>query len=117
MLLRVDAVGGKCHARAAVHRFARWTLSRGDRARRSWCVFRLRIYGPIDAGWLTPLAKSLRVLPFSSVFTAPDVHHEPEKLTVQWIGARQLIIRCLGCRDASQAKGQWRDITLKYELK
>ena len=65
---------------------------------------------------LTPLAKSLRVLPFGPVFTALDAHREPEKLTVQWTGAQQLTIHCLGCRDASQAKDQWRDVTLKYDL-
>jgi hypothetical protein len=66
---------------------------------------------------LPPLTKSLRVLPFGPVFTALDVHREPEKLTVQWTGAQQLTIHCDGCRDASQAKEQWRDITVKYDLK
>ena len=65
---------------------------------------------------LTPLAKSLRVLPFGPVFTALDAHREPDKLNVEWTGQAEVTIHCLGCRDASQAKEQWRDITLKYYL-
>ena len=46
---------------------------------------------------LTPLAKSLRVLPFGPVYVALDAHREPDKIAVQWTGRAEVTIHCNGC--------------------
>ena len=66
---------------------------------------------------LTPLARSLRVLPFGPVYVALDAHHEPDKLEVRWSDPNELTIFCRGCRGTTPVNGQWRDVALKYDMK
>lgn len=66
---------------------------------------------------LTPLAKSLRVLPFVPVYVALDVHREPDKLMAEWTGPREVTIHCEGCSEATPGKEKWRDVAVKYELR
>ncbi len=66
---------------------------------------------------LTPLAKSLRVLPFGPVYVALDAHREPDKIAVQWTGRAEVTIHCNGCGETIPGKEKWRDIAVKYELK
>jgi len=66
---------------------------------------------------LTPLAKSLRVLPFGPVYVALDVHREPDKLQVRWSGPKEVTISCQGCGGTIPVNGQWRDVALKYDMK
>jgi hypothetical protein len=65
---------------------------------------------------LTPLEKSLRVLPFGPVYVALDAHREPDKIAVQWTGRAEVTIHCSGCGETVLGKGEWRDIAVKYEL-
>jgi len=65
---------------------------------------------------LPPLAARLGLLPFGPFYTALDIHHEPDKLTVRWTGPQGLTIQCKGCLGATEGKSQWRDIELKYVL-
>lgn len=66
---------------------------------------------------LTPLAKSLRVLPFGPVYVVLNVHREPDKLSVLWTDSNEVSIQCQGCEEARDGQGKWRDIALKYELR
>jgi hypothetical protein len=66
---------------------------------------------------LTPLPRSLRVLPFGAVYVALDAHREPDRLTVSWTGREQVTIRCEGCGDATMGKPKWREIELRYEVR
>jgi len=66
---------------------------------------------------LSPLARSLRVVPFAPVYVALDAHREPDHLTVQWTSSDHLAIRCGGCGGSVAGKAQWRDIRLSYDVR
>jgi hypothetical protein len=66
---------------------------------------------------LTPLAKSLRMLPFGPVYIALDARREPEKLIVQWTGAETVTIHCEGCGETPPGGQKWRDISIKFDLR
>jgi hypothetical protein len=66
---------------------------------------------------LTPLARSLRVLPFGPVYVALDAHREPDKLEVRWSGPKEVTILCRGCGGATPGNERWRGVALKYDLK
>jgi hypothetical protein len=66
---------------------------------------------------LTPLARSLRVLPFGPVYVALDAHREPDKLEVRWSALKEVAISCRGCEGATLADRRWRDLALRYDVK
>jgi hypothetical protein len=65
---------------------------------------------------LTPLAEKLRLLPFGTRYTLLEVHHEPDKLDLQWTSPAELTIHCQGCAGAGLGKRRWRDLRLTYEV-
>jgi hypothetical protein len=71
----------------------------------------------ISPAKLTPLARKLLALPFSPRYVALELYREPDKLSVQWTGNRELTVRCEGCAGATKGEPEWRNVRLKYELK
>lgn len=66
---------------------------------------------------LSPFAISLSGLPFDPVYVALDLHHQPDKLSVQWTSLGELTLQCDGCSGATHGKTNWRDLALRYQIR